>query len=175
MVGVEARPRPSTPATTQPIPSSHPELEAARLRLTEATVAQAEADKLALEDDENDAAQKEFKKRKQAFQQAQAEFPKLAKAQQSKTPDGAPTTPTDIDPNITSWNRRHDQAYRLIQMSLSDPYKELTFECLDLTSTWLRLKNHFESNAAADIMAAEAELELLKLSEADDILEITSG
>ena len=52
-------------------------------------------------------------------------------------------------------------------MSLSDPYKELTFKCMDLPSTWLTIKNHFEINAAADIMAAETGLELLKLNEDD--------
>ena len=76
MVGTEARPRPSTPATTQSIPSPDPELEAARLRLTEATVTQHVAEQLALEDAENDATQNEFKQRKQTFQLALAEFTK---------------------------------------------------------------------------------------------------
>ena len=70
---------------------------------------------------------------------------------------------SSTDPKIIDCDRRHDQAYRLLQMSLGDAYKELTFECASLPPTWLKLKNHIESKAAADIMAAETQLEQLKL------------
>lgn len=56
-------------------------------------------------------------------------------------------------------------------MSLSGTYKTLTINCADLPSTWLTLENHFESKAAADVIAAEHQLDQLKLGENDDILE----
>ena len=91
---------------------------------------------------------------------------------QSSHPD---TKPSLAAYEQTEWDRRHDQAYRLLQMSLPDAYKALTFDCLDLPSTWRVLTNHFESKAAADILNAEAQLEQLRRGDNQDVFEFLNS
>ena len=86
-----------------------------------------------------------------------------------------PTWPDDAKPNkaeelLSSWDKRHDHAYHVLIFSLSETYKTLTLNCQDLTSTWKSLEQHFERKAAADIIAAEAQLARITLGDNDDIL-----
>jgi hypothetical protein len=54
-------------------------------------------------------------------------------------------------------------------MSISEQFKTMTVDCIDLPATWSTLVRHFEGKAAADQIAAEADLQRLSLSEKGDI------
>ena len=78
--------------------------------------------------------------------------------------------PAKDSKDSNDWDKRHDQAYHMLILSLSETFKTMTINCDDLPSTWKRLEQHFEVKSAADIMAAEAQLSRLTLSDNDDIL-----
>ena len=165
MVGTERRPNSDKSSTTQPSPDFKVKDEARKL-ITEASIAVHNARQQAQADPENDGLQNQLRQAEQDLDQAYTNF---GKASTNTSP--VLTTPSSSDVDPTDWDKRHDQAYRLLQISLSETYKELTFDCTDLPSTWRTLQNHFESKAAADVMAAEAQLEQLRLNENDDVLD----
>ena len=68
--------------------------------------------------------------------------------------------------------KKHNKAYHLLLLSLSKNFKALTINCDDLCSTWKRLEQHFEGKAAADIIAAERQLEHLTISDSDNLVDV---
>jgi hypothetical protein len=145
MVGAEKRPSQGAASQSQELRQPQQELQ----RLTDATMAQHTAKQNAQADPDDEKLQKELQRLKEEHEQASSEYARAAVEPKPLLVTASSST----DPKTVDWDRRHDQAYRLLQMSLGDAYKELTFECASLPPTWLKLKNHFESRAGADIMA----------------------
>jgi hypothetical protein len=171
MVGTEQPPPQGNTNTTQLNPDSENAIKVARMSVNEANIGLYNAQKNVSSHPEDDGLKAQLEVANNELDRALAQYATLAN--ERKPPVLIASLPGDTDP--TAWDRRHDQGYRLLQMSLSDPYKELTFDCMDLPSTWLTLKNHFESKAAADVMAAETQLENLKLNETGDVLEFLNN
>ena len=165
MTGVELKPESASPTSTTEPDTDQRRLNEAHKRLTTATIGLRKAKSNAAASPDDSALQAELVKKQKEFDKATDHL--LASADPIPPASTLSTEPS----NLADWDRRHNQAYRLLQMSLSDQYKELTFDCTDLSSTWQILQNHFESKAAADVMAAEAQLEQIKLGENDDVLE----
>jgi transposase InsO family protein len=164
MIGTEPRPSPiikQSPSSS----SDEQELTAANARLVQATHAHRNAKALALSSPSEDVLQDQLAQAETALDQALTAY---TNAMEKKPSTEKPLAKND-------WNRRHDQAYRSLQMSLSEPFKELTYDCMDLPSTWQTLQNHFESKAAADVMAAESQLEQLRLGDNDDVLDFLNN
>lgn len=93
-----------------------------------------------------------------------------AQANRQNTAHAARSQNSVISPS-TDWQRRHSKAYHLLLMSLSEHFKTMTVDCIDLSSTWKTLVKHFECKPAADILAAEAVLERLSLHDTSYIME----
>jgi hypothetical protein len=157
MTGAETR-----PSQPQAVPAAT--LDEAQANLAQASLnfSASEERSWAAPDDESAAA---------SLRNAQAELIRATREYERQpratTTTEAPTTNTET----AEQEKRHDKTYHLLIMSLSETYKTLTIDCTDLPSTWRTLENHFESMAAADVIAAETQLDQLKLGENDDILE----
>ena len=85
------------------------------------------------------------------------------------------TDPPATRSEVEDWERRHDLAYHLLVMSLSEQYQGMTINCPDLSSLWKALEKHFEGKSAADMIHAESQLMSLALTDKDDPEEFLSN
>jgi len=103
------------------------------------------------------------------FSQAQTELLRTTRTVPTVTlPQSAPSGTAE---STEDWDQRHEKAFHMLIMSLSEEFKTHTIDCEDLPSIWTCLSLRFEEKAAADILAAQAELERLSLSDTDSIMD----
>ena len=165
MMGTERRP---TPSTTNQATLDPSRLTEARARVADATVALITSQSRLNDSPEDDGLEASFRNAQAEVEEATQAYQALTAEQTAPASTNASTTE---DKATQSWDFRHDQAIHVLVMSLSETYQALTINCKSLQSTWQRLETHFESKAAADVIAAEAQLYKLKLNDKDDITE----
>ena len=158
MTGAETRP--NQPQATTVVAA----LDEIRANLTQATLNFVASQQRSMADQADEGAAA-------SLRNAQTELVRATQEYQTRSRGTTPAEAPATNAETAELEKRHDKAYHLLIMSLSETYKTLTIDCTDLPSTWRTLENHFESKAAADVIAAETQLDQLKLGENDDILE----